>query len=61
MLIGEPRVLSTTFDGVLIEGQIFWKGTNFVDRRFSVMSPEIEFISWVQFYILVLFLPEQIF
>ena len=36
---GEPRKITSSFFGVLIPGQSFWKDAKIVDRRFSVMSP----------------------
>ena len=36
---GEPRILSSSFVGILIPGQIFWKDAKIVDRRFSRMLP----------------------
>ena len=32
-------MISSSFFGVLILGQTFWKDAEIVDRRFSVMSP----------------------
>ena len=36
---GEPRLISSSFFGVLIPYQSLWKDAENVDRRFSVMSP----------------------
>ena len=45
---GEPKMISSSFFGVLIPGQSFWKDAKIVNRRFSVMSPRKLFrISWV--------------
>ena len=35
---GEPRMISSSFFGVLIPGQSFWKDAKIVDWRFPVMS-----------------------
>ena len=36
---GQPRMISSSFYGVLILGQSFWKDAKIVDRRLSVMLP----------------------
>ena len=45
---GEPRMINSSFLGVLIPVKSFWNVANVVDHRVSVMSPGKEFrISWV--------------
>ena len=46
----EPRMITSSFFGVLIPEQSFWKDAKNVDHRFSVISPKKNFSHFVGLY-----------